>query len=387
MPDSPQRAKRQLRISPARRRGAVNGTKESSRAPIFLTATPRVGLSSRARKSGLPIGTGHNRAQDAAHSPTSSPSSHRNTQFDKYRRRRTAMSLLSHKAHLFFVLVGAAALSATTTKQRVTLGRVRPIVAPSVAKANFLALGAELEACTAAGCEWLHCSVQDGVFVPKVSFGHRPVSICYQRVRELMNPCAGAPVVAAARKACPDTVIDVKLGCIDPENRVAEFAAAGADAISFHPEATKQPMAVAHRIRDAGVAPGIVLNPGTAVASVAPLLGLVDLAVVMLVSPGYGGPKYTELAVATVWNGSRRDDSARTRRKILISTGRQGQSAPRAAPGPAHLCRRRRQREDRLRVTTRGRERARRGRRHLQGRRQKGGRRGADRQRAAQAWE
>ena len=150
------------------------------------------------------------------------------------------------KTHL--LLGVAAAMSSTTiTKQRVALGTVRPIVAPSVAKANFLALGDELEACTAAGCEWLHCSVQDGVFVPKVSFG--------------------APVVSAARKACPDTVIDVKLGCIDPENRVAEFAAAGADAISFHPEATKQPAAVAHRIRDAGVAPGIVLNPGTAVAS------------------------------------------------------------------------------------------------------------------------
>ena len=187
------------------------------------------------------------------------------------------------QTHMFvaaLIVVGGAALSATTTQQRVTLGRVRPIVAPSVAKANFLALGAELEACTAAGCEWLHCSVQDGVFVPKVSFG--------------------APVVAAARKACPDTVIDVKLGCIDPENRIAEFAAAGADAISFHPEATKQPMAVAHRIRDAGVAPGIVLNPGTAVAAVEPLLGLIDLAVVMLVSPGYGGPKYTEIAVEKV---------------------------------------------------------------------------------------
>ena len=189
------------------------------------------------------------------------------------------------QTHMFvaaLIIVGGAALSATTVTQqgRVALGRVRLVVAPSVAKANFLALGDELEACTAAGCEWLHCSVQDGVFVPKVSFG--------------------APVVSAARKACPDTVIDVKLGCIDPENRVAEFAAAGVDAISFHPEATKQPAAVAHKIRDAGVAPGIVLNPGTAVASVAPLLGLVDLAVVMLVSPGYGGPKYTELAVEKV---------------------------------------------------------------------------------------
>ena len=190
------------------------------------------------------------------------------------------MACRSPKALLFVGAVGAAALSVTTTQQRVTLGRVRPIVAPSVAKADFLALGSELEACTAAGCEWLHCSVQDGVFVPKVSFG--------------------APIVSAARKACPDTVIDVKLGCIDPENRIAEFAAAGADAISFHPEATKQPMAVAHKIKDAGVAPGIVLNPATAVASVAPLLDIVDLAVVMLVSPGYGGPKYTELAVEKV---------------------------------------------------------------------------------------
>ena len=87
------------------------------------------------------------------------------------------MSFSQNKAHLFFVLVGAAALSTVTQQQRVTLGRVRAIVAPSVAKADFLKLGAELEACTAAGCEWLHCSVQDGVFVPKVSFGHRPVSI------------------------------------------------------------------------------------------------------------------------------------------------------------------------------------------------------------------
>ena len=87
------------------------------------------------------------------------------------------------KTFLFVGVVEAAALSTTVTQQRVALGAVRPIVAPSVAKANFLALGAELEACTAAGCEWLHCSVQDGVFVPKVSFGHRPESICYQRSR------------------------------------------------------------------------------------------------------------------------------------------------------------------------------------------------------------
>ena len=77
----------------------------------------------------------------------------------------------------------AGGVDAAIDGLRVALGAVRSIVAPSVAKANFLKLGEELEACTAAGCEWLHCSVQDGVFVPKVSFGHRPVSICCQRSR------------------------------------------------------------------------------------------------------------------------------------------------------------------------------------------------------------
>ena len=116
--------------------------------------------------------------------------------------------------------------------------------------------------------------------------------------RELIYPCA--PVVAAASKACPDTVIDVKLGCIDPENRVAEFAAAGADAISFHPEATKQPAAVVTASATPAWRPGSCSIPGTAVAAVEPLLDIVDLAVVMLVSPGHGGPKYTELAVEKV---------------------------------------------------------------------------------------
>ena len=95
-----------------------------------------------------------------------------------------AAATASGLTRLLLISAAAAAMSSTTiTKQRVALGAVRPIVAPSVAKADFLALGAELEACTAAGCEWLHCSVQDGVFVPKVSFGHRPESICYQRSR------------------------------------------------------------------------------------------------------------------------------------------------------------------------------------------------------------
>lgn len=140
----------------------------------------------------------------------------------------------------------------------------RIIVSPSVAKANFLTLGQDLDAAISGGAEWLHFSVQDGRMVPKISFG--------------------APVVAACRDAFPDTVFDVKLGCIEPEHRVDEFVKAGADVISVHPEATLQLSAVINKIDKAGCAPGVVLNPGTSISSVEHVLDQCKVAVVMLVS-------------------------------------------------------------------------------------------------------
>ena len=155
---------------------------------------------------------------------------------------------------------------------------MRRIVAPSVAKADFLKLEQELQGCVDAGCEWLHWSVQDGRMVPKISFG--------------------SPVIKCARGRFPDTVFDVKLGVVEPERRVDEFVEAGADALSVHPESTTQLAAVLQMIRDRGVAAGVVLNPATPVAAVEPVLDLVDVVVVMLVSPGFGGPKYVDGALA-----------------------------------------------------------------------------------------
>ena len=142
----------------------------------------------------------------------------------------------------------------------------RIIVSPSVAKANFLTLGEDLNAAVAGGAEWLHFSVQDGRMVPKISFG--------------------APIVAACRDSFPDTVFDVKLGCIEPEHRVDDFVKAGADIISVHPEATLQLGAVINKIDKAGCAPGVVLNPATSVSSVEHVLDQCKVAVVMLVSGG-----------------------------------------------------------------------------------------------------
>ncbi len=151
------------------------------------------------------------------------------------------------------------------------------VIAPSVAKADFYHLGHDLNAAVDAGAQWLHFSVQDGRMVPKVSFG--------------------SPVIAALRPHFPDTVFDVKLGCIEPMDRVSEFAKAGADIISVHPEATLQLPAVLHAIAEAGCAPGVVLNPGTPLAAIEHVLDQVDVVVVMLVNPGHGGPKYMAAAL------------------------------------------------------------------------------------------
>jgi len=93
------------------------------------------------------------------------------------------------------------------------------IISPSVAKANFLDLGSDLDAAVTGGAQWLHFSIQDGRMVPKIPFG--------------------APIAAACWKKFDKSVVfDVKLGCVEPDHRVQDFIDAGADIISVHPEST-----------------------------------------------------------------------------------------------------------------------------------------------------
>jgi len=181
--------------------------------------------------------------------------------------------------------LASAVLRTCTTPSRVDSLRAarrdgRIVVAPSVAKADFFNLGQDLSAVVDAGAEWLHFSVQDGRMVPKISFG--------------------APVVGCLRSRYPSTVFDVKLGVVEPEHRVRDFVAAGADIISVHPEATLQLPAVLDLISSSGCAAGVVLNPGTPVSSVEPVLELLDVVVIMLVNPGHGGPKYMDLALRKI---------------------------------------------------------------------------------------
>jgi ribulose-phosphate 3-epimerase len=172
-------------------------------------------------------------------------------------------------------------------------------IAPSILSADFARLGDEVRAVVDAGAEFVHFDVMDNHYVPNLTIG---------------------PLVCAAIRPLTKAVIDVHLMVKPVDRIVPDFAKAGADIISFHPEASEHVDRTIQLIRDSGCRPGLVFNPATPLAWLDHTLGSIDLVLIMSVNPGFGGQKFIPGALDKLRAARRRLDelAQRTGREVLL---------------------------------------------------------------------
>ncbi|KPF42692.1 ribulose phosphate epimerase [beta proteobacterium AAP51] len=164
-------------------------------------------------------------------------------------------------------------------------------IAPSILSADFARLGEEVQAVIAAGADWIHFDVMDNHYVPNLTFG---------------------PMVCQALRKHSTVPIDVHL-MVQPVDALAQaFCKAGADLVSFHPDASAHVDRTLQLIKAEGKQAGLVFNPATPLDALEYVIDKVDLVLIMSVNPGFGGQSFIDSALRKIEKA----------RKLIEATGR-----------------------------------------------------------------
>ena len=173
-------------------------------------------------------------------------------------------------------------------------------ISPSILSADFSKLGNEIQDLEKAGADLIHIDVMDGHFVPNITIG---------------------PEVINKLRKYTSLPFDVHLMISPVHNLIKNFADAGADIITIHPEATSDLISSIKKIKSYNKKAGVSLNPETSVDKALPALNLIDLVLVMSVNPGFGGQKFIESSLDKVKQLKKEIDTKKFKVQIELDGG------------------------------------------------------------------